>query len=563
MRFQYYVIKSKRGMKAIVLSGFLMLTSLLSADVNQIIASMTLEEKIGQLFIMRFNLDDSQDIYKEKKCILAHYQVGGVIFLCPWNPEKQFEWTQKLKAELKVPPLYCADAEYGIFCADPERWGHKIRDSNIIRYPQAMTLGAIKNNTLIYEFGKRVAQDCRAFNVHMDFAPVVDVNNNSDNPIIHMRSFGDDPHKVAQKATAYFKGLQDGGVLTCAKHFCGHGDTAIDSHKSLPEILHTRQRLNEIELIPFKHVIDKGIDAVMTAHIHVPTIDNRLNRPISLSYNGSTELLKDELGFKGLVVTDALDMAGVNKYFAPGEIEKEAFLAGADLLICSVDIAAGINAIKKAVDEGEILEQEIDERVYKILMAKERFNCEGLYSTYEKVLGYLNNESAHALKRQLYENAVTIVYDYNELIPLKNKKIAVVEVGNGDSFCQALSEQKKCDRFSLRLSAKIQEIQSIEKKLEGYDIVLFVIHDIVSRVRPSYGLSDELIKFMNNFEQKKLAVLFGTPYSLDLLDDFDVAIVAYDNDPEAQRAAANIINGVIPARGELPISYSVPKKRSP
>lgn len=342
---------------------------------EKIIQSLTLRQKIGQLFIVAAassfeqpgEVLSSQMIkspYRMDKSyiesLIHKYHIGGICWLFRSTPEKQMALTKHYQNISELPLLIAQDCE----------WGLSMRLDNTIKFPKAGDLGKLRNKQLIYEMGKEIGMQCREIGVHMNLAPVVDVNSNPDNPVIGIRSFGDDPKQVAQCAALFAKGLQDGGVLSCAKHFPGHGDTSIDSHLDLPVIRHDRKRLEEVELYPFKKLIEAGVDAVMTAHLLVLAYD--LEKPATLSKNIITNLLRNQLNFSGLIITDGLGMRALTNYYKPGEIELNALLAGNDILLCPVDVPKAVELIEKAIKEGRIKEEEIDRRVFKILSIKEK-----------------------------------------------------------------------------------------------------------------------------------------------------------------------------------------------
>ena len=326
--------------------------------VDSVYQSLTFEQKIGQLFIVRANQagkDYDANIVK----YIKDFNIGGVTFFKN-DALKQIEQTNKWQAIAQTPLFISMDAE----------WGVAMRMNEVIKFPYQMTLGAIQNDSLIYAMGLEVARQCERVGIQMNFAPVVDININPANPVINSRSFGENKNKVGKKGLMYMKGLQDGRIIATAKHFPGHGDTDTDSHQSLPVINHSKKRMDSIELSPFKELIKHDLDGVMIAHLYIPAYENAKNTASTLSNNVVTGLLKDELGFGGLIVTDALDMSGVTKYFKPGIIEQKALEAGNDILLLPQDVPKAIRKIKKAVEKGEITEERIAESCKKILAYK-------------------------------------------------------------------------------------------------------------------------------------------------------------------------------------------------
>lgn len=346
---------------------------------EETLEQMSLKEKIGQLFVIGLHnaeLGDEQQtntLQANENCksftlelaqeLIEQYKVGGVIFIGYGTLMHGVEGIRQMQSLSEIPLLIVQDFE----------WGLQMRYTDCMKLPFAMTLGAIQDDELLYRMGQEVGRQCKLMGVHINCAPVVDINNNPRNPVINYRSFGEAKELVARKALQFMLGLQNAGILACAKHFCGHGDVEIDSHLDLPTITHDLQRLEAIELYPFRRLIDAGVDAVMSAHIHVPALDDRLYSSVTLSSNAIQHLLKNRLGFHGLVMTDALNMKAVTRYFSPSEIALQAFLAGNHLLLLSEDVPASIEAIKTALEKEPLFLQELDARVLKILKAKESF----------------------------------------------------------------------------------------------------------------------------------------------------------------------------------------------
>lgn len=338
------------------------------------LSQLSLEEKIGQLFIVATVSDTKSDFNKEfvkqssynlspayVEQLIKKYHIGGIIYLGKNSIKSIREKTIYYQSLSKIPLLIGLDAE----------WGLSMRTTDGIGFPKARTLGALNNPDLVYETARTIGQQLKQLGIHINFAPVADVHTNPLNPIIHDRSFGDDPLKVAQNALAYARGLADAGIMACAKHFPGHGDTALDSHKALPIIKHEKERLEAIELVPFKQLIAAHIPAIMIAHLEMPALEKEAQLPATLSHAVVTQLLQDELHFKGLKITDGLGMQGVTDYHRPGELEVKALLAGNDILLCPVDVEKAATCIKAAIEHGRIPLRDLDAHVLKILQTKE------------------------------------------------------------------------------------------------------------------------------------------------------------------------------------------------
>lgn len=343
--------------------------------------SLTLREKIGQLFMVAAisSTEQSEEALASSllecpyrmeqeyiKYLIEEYKVGGLIFLYKSTPIKQIDAINYYQGLSKIPLLIGQDCE----------WGLSMRLYDTMQFPRNNALGALKDKQLIYDLGFEIGKQCKAIGVHINFSPVVDINTNPANPVIGRRSFGDTPDLVAECGLLMMHGLQDAGILACAKHFPGHGDTNVDSHFLLPVINHSIERLKSIELMPFRHLIDGGVAAVMSAHLAVPAIESESGRPSSLSRACVKQLLEDEMHFNGLKITDGLGMQAITNHYAPGEIELESFLAGNDILLCPLDVPKAVELIEGAIKEGKILLDDLEKRVLKILKAKEWAQCQ-------------------------------------------------------------------------------------------------------------------------------------------------------------------------------------------
>ena len=372
------------------------------------LASLTLREKIGQLFVVAtascFEQQEealASELFKTPykmdpnyiKWLIAEYKIGGLIFLFKSSPDKQIDAVNEYQALSKTPLLISQDCE----------WGLSMRLYNTLNYPRNADLGKLENINLVYELGKEIGRQCKAVGVHMNFAPVVDVNNDPSNKVIRSRSFGDNPTFVAHAGLLMMCGLQDAGVLACAKHFSGHGDTALDSHFDLPLIMHSKDHLQDCELIPFKHLINHGVAGVMSAHLAIPALEEDTCRASSISHAIVTDLLAGELDFKGLKITDGLGMHAITKYYEPGIIEFEAALAGNDIILCPLDVPKAVDLIEQAIYLGKITEHDLDTRVLKILKAKEWAGCHMFVSIdKETAVAQLHTSVGYELQEKIY-----------------------------------------------------------------------------------------------------------------------------------------------------------------
>ena len=439
---------------------------------DSIYQSMTLEEKIGQLFIIRAhsNLGASHEASVEQ--LIKKYKVGGLCFF-QGTPERQVQLINRYqRISAPVPLLVTMDAEWGL--------GMRMAESTI-SFPKQLMLGAIQNNRLIYEMGREVARQLRRTGVHVNFAPVADINNNPNNPVINDRSFGEDRYNVTVKSYMYMKGMQEAGVMASAKHFPGHGDTNVDSHYDLPVISYPRKRLDSLELFPFRQLAAYGVGSMMVAHLNVPVLDNRDNRTTTLSKNTVTNLLKEELKFKGLIFTDALEMKAVSKNFPNGEVEAEAFLAGNDMLSLPNDMGAAIRSIKQYLEDGRIPMSRIEESVKKILVSKYQLGAKKFRSLSEKgVREDVNSLQAKTLKRQLCQEALTLVRNPQNLIPIADKlsNVASVSIGVNKKtpFQRRLDSFGDFTHFQLGKSIPSTTRTSMINRLSKHETVFISLH---------------------------------------------------------------------------------------
>ncbi|MCX6283666.1 MAG: serine hydrolase, partial [Bacteroidetes bacterium] len=389
---------------------------------DSVFRKLTPEEKIAQLFILRaYSYKDST--YRDSlAAVVSKSQPGGICFF-KGTPYAQAVFTNRLQNISKVPMLIAIDAE----------WGLGMRLDSTTAFPRPITLGAISNDTLIYEMASRTAEDCRRLGIHINFAPVADINCNPDNPVINFRSFGENKYRVSAKSLQYMRGLQDNGVMAVAKHFPGHGDTDSDSHLTLPVIRHTRERMDSMELFPFKTLINNSIKGIMIAHLYLPCYDSSLNAASTLSRAVVTRLLKEELGFRGFVITDALDMQGVIKYNKPGEIELKALQAGNDVLLLPKQAEEAIRVIKAAADSNLVSWDEIDKKCFRILMLKSGLGVSNKQVSTQNLYSDLNTRASLALQKEGFASALTVVKNELGLIPLislDKRHIACLGIGD-------------------------------------------------------------------------------------------------------------------------------------
>lgn len=519
--------------------------------VDSTYTALSLKEKIGQLYMIQIFSNQDQ---ATKKSILNQIKtnyIGGVIY-SNGGPIRQAQLNNELQAASKIPLLVGMDAE----------WGLSMRLDSTYAFPWNMTLGAVKDMSLIRQTGIQIGEHCKRIGVHFNFAPVVDINTNPNNPIIGNRSFGEDKNEVSKRAWAFMEGMQSAGVLANAKHFPGHGDTSSDSHKTLPTINFSAKRIDSVELYPYKKLISKNLSSVMVAHLHVPNLDSRSNYPSSLSYPIVTDLLKQKLGFKGLIFTDALSMKGASNFSSPGEIDLQAFLAGNDVMLMSNDVTQGIAALEKAVVSGLISEERLAHSVKKILKAKYKV---GLHQfkpiETTNLVADLNRQKDDVLYGELIENAITLVQNKKNNLPLKNlelHKIAYVKMGDADAspFINSLHKYTKVDVVNSK------NLDGLIASLKNYNTVIVGFHKSNANPWKSYQFTDKELVWLYEISRTNNVILtvFAKPYALDdfkTFENFESILMAYQNSPIAQQKAAQIIFGGLSAKGVLPVSCGV------
>jgi beta-N-acetylhexosaminidase len=521
--------------------------------VDSVMAELTPDERISQLILVAAYSNRGPEHRKELMKLIHDQKIGGLIFF-QGGPGRQASLINQYQSASTVPLLIAMDAE----------WGLGMRLDSTISFPFQMTLGAIRDNNLIYQMGAAVGRQLRRAGVHVNFAPVVDVNNNPGNPVINYRSFGEDKVNVAEKGMAYVKGLQDEYVLATAKHFPGHGDTDTDSHVALPHIAHSRERLDSLELYPFRELIRAGVGGVMVAHLNIPSLDPSRS-PSTLSKPVITGLLKDALGFRGLIVTDALNMKGVTAGNPPGVVDKKAVLAGNDILEFTEDVPRAVAEIRKAIRDGLITQQEIDDKCRKMLAAKQWVGlAQREPVALADIVTELNGPDDKLLRRKLMESALTVLKNDHNLLPvqrLDTLRIASVSFGSRGvtTFQETLGLYTDVDHFSLPANPDRIQMGSLKHILKEYNLVIGAIHDHGARPLNQLNFSPALVDFINELSQQEnlIMAVFKNPYVLDKFEDIKDAeglILTYQDDVDAEELAAQLIFGGVSASGRLPVS---------
>ncbi len=521
---------------------------------DSVLNTLTLDEKIAQMFMVAAYSNKTEKDENYINALVRDKKIGGLIFM-QGGPERQAHLINRYQASADIPLLIAMDAE----------WGPSMRLDSTVLYPRQMMLGAVQNNQLLYEIGEEYARQLKALGVHINFAPLVDINVNPKNPVINCRAYGERKEDIIQKAYYFSKGMQDNQVLAVIKHFPGHGDTDKDSHKTLPTISHNRERLDSIELYPFRKLINAGIGGVMVAHLFVPSLDSANNRPSTLSKAIVNDILKEEYGFNGLIFTDALNMKGVADYYKPGQLEVEAIRAGNDVLLFPQDVPKAIAAIKDAINAGKIDMEEIDERVKKIIAAKHwagLFDKEKIHIETTGLIDSLNNPTAHLLNRKIIAEAVTLVENKNQILPIKaldTVKIASLDLGNESTttFQKRLQDYTNIPAYNYTKADK----ETLKTKLSYYNLIIVSISKTSRSSKQNFGLSTEEINFINDLSRRQQVILvhFGNPYALSKLTNINqlsAFIVAYNDRTLTQDITAQMIFGGYPFKGKLPVSIS-------
>lgn len=499
--------------------------------------SLSQEEKLGQLFIVALYTNKGENEISNVRNMVRNDKIGGLILMQD-DAAREIALVNEFQQKSKIPLMIGMDAEWGVFQRIPA--AHK--------FPWAITLGAIQDKNLIEKMAAKIAEDCRRMGINWDFAPVVDVNTNPGNPIIGNRSFGSEVNNVVSSALPYANGLQHNNILAAIKHFPGHGDTDTDSHLDLPVVSHTRERLNAVEIAPFKALMDKGIGGVMVAHLYVPALEPAKGVPASISKNIITGLLKEKLGYKGLIITDALNMGAVANKYKPGELDAMAFEAGNDIMLFSQGVAAGKKLIQQAIDQGKIPQSRLEESVKKILLTKYFLGLDRYEPrTPDHINADLNNDSHKILVRNLYSNALTLLKDEQKLLPLTGKPVYYVPL-----------EEAPYQAFADRMGANIMIKRKEEiRTIPANSTVIAGLHKDNSTAYKPYKISEASKKILTELAGNNKVILdvFGSPYALKDIDLSKVStvLVSYENNDDSMTATADAFLGKTKIHGRLPV----------
>ena len=548
--------------------------------VDSIYNSLTTQQKIAQLMVIRAHSNLGQDHIDKVSTLIKKYNVGGLCFF-QGGPIRQANLTNYYQQISKTPLMICIDAE----------WGLGMRLDSVISFPKNLTLGSLTDENLIYKIGNEIGKQCKRIGVHVNFAPVVDVNNNANNPVINDRSFGERENDVANFGVQYMNGLQDAGVMACAKHFPGHGDVEVDSHLDLPIINKSIQELENVEIVPFKRLIKNDVGSVMMAHLYIPSIDTTSNLATSLSKNAVKCYLKKELNFKGLSFTDALEMKGVSKFFPNGESSVQSLIAGNDILCLPEDVELSIIKIDTALANGKICKKDFEISVKKMLLAKYNLGLHEVTIIDTTNLLHDLNATTNTLITEVANNALTIVkWTNNTLLPLHSfhapldvlPTVAFVNIGNNvqNEFKRRIVDDWYADTFNLNLSATKGIKETIEPQpgmfitddkmklltaknildsvlyLKKYDVIILSVQNYNRKPANNFGIGDASVYLMKELSKntKTISFFFGNPYAIKNVCDGANIVACYDENDIFQSKAADFLQGKIQTKGKLPVT---------
>lgn len=528
--------------------------------VDSVYNTLSPDERIAQLMVVRLSTIDSKTgnvtFYdKQVADLVKKYNIGGICVF-QGSPVKQANIINYLQSIARTPIMMCIDAEWGV--------GMRLIDS-VLPLPKQMMLGAMRDATIVYKYGEVVAAQCKRIGLHVNYAPVVDVNNNPDNPVINDRSFGEDKYKVAEYGIQYMKGMQENGVMACAKHFPGHGDVAVDSHYDLPVINKSLKQLDSLELYPFRKIFKAGVGSAMIAHLYIPAIDKSPNRATSLSKKNVTKLLRDDLKYDGLTFTDALEMQGVQKFFPGGAASVESLIAGNDMLCLPGDIPLTITKVKEAIKNKKLSWKDIELHCKKVLAAKHEYGINRIVPINTENLTADLNKEVLSMRRLVAENALTLLARENaEFFPLSPSRLnsTVAYVGVGLRADNAMAKRMRADYnaavFYLDLNLKNTAAANklVDSIIKNYKHIVLGIHNTVKTPATNFGLSKETVKLVNTLQQKTTTItyLFGNAYAVKNFCDARNLVVCYEDDAIIQNTAIDMLQGKLPYKGCLPVT---------
>ena len=522
---------------------------------DSVYKKLSKDERIAQLMVVRLSTIDSRTkvvtFFDDKVSnLIKQYNIGGVLIF-QGSPVKQANIINSLQKKAKTPLLMCIDAEWGV--------GMRLIDS-VLPLPKQMMLGAMKDQTIVYKYGQLVAEQCKRIGLHVNYAPVVDVNNNPNNPVINDRSFGEDKYKVAAFGIQYMKGMQDAGVMACAKHFPGHGDVNTDSHFDLPVINKSMAQLDSLELYPFKKIFDAGIASVMLAHLYIPAIDNTVNRATSLSPKNINGLMRNQLHFQGLTFTDALEMQGVKKFFPDGAASVQSLIAGNDMLCLPDDVPLALKKIKEAIKNKKLSWDDIELHCKKVLRAKYEYVLPALKPINTENLTADLNNGIPAMRRLVAENAITLVANKNaSFFPLRDTKpgdvaFAAFGISSENELAKRMRQDYNASVFYFSPNDRYDTL--LLKKLQQFKKIVIGIHGVGRFAANNFGFTKDMLDMINILQQgsNTFTFLFGNAYALKNMCNSNNLSVCYEDDAVVQSTAADLLQGKIFYKGVLPVT---------
>jgi len=524
---------------------------------DSVLNSLTPDQRIAQLMVLRLSSYDFKtktalyfdSLVKEK---VKRFNVGGIC-LFQGSAVKLGGIVNELQSMAQTPLMVCIDGEWGV--------GMRLFDS-VQALPRQMMLGAVEDKNIVYDYGKLVAEQCKRLGITVNYAPVVDINNNPNNPVINDRSFGEDKYKVAAYGIEYMKGMQDAGVMACAKHFPGHGDVAVDSHLDLPVINKSMEQLDSLELYPFKEIFKAGVGSVMVAHLYIPAIDSSANRATSISKKNVTGLLRNGLGYQGLTFTDAIEMQGVQKFFPGGEASVQSIIAGNDMLCLPPDVEQTIKKIKEAINKKQLSWDDINYHCKKVLLAKYQYGGEKIPAISLTNITEDLNKGVPEMKKLIAENALTVLQKKDDrFFPLtapESNKIAYIAIGINEEnlFAKKLKESYGADVYYFDYKQNNARIASLVAQLKEYNKVIIGIHNYNRKPENNFGISVPAVSLAKKLQEEtnSATLVFGNPYAIKNFCGAGNLIACYEDDTIVQQAAANLLEGKFLAKGKLPVT---------
>ena len=511
---------------------------------------LTDDEKIAQLFIIRAHSNWDKKKIDSILAIIKKYNVGGICFF-QGDPVNQAIITNQFQQFSKTPLLISIDGE----------WGLGMRLNNVFNFPRNMQLGALdtSNKQLVYKVGAGIAAQCKRLGIQLNFAPVADINNNPNNPVINDRSFGENKYLVSLFASQLMQGLQDNGVMACAKHFPGHGDVHVDSHFDLPQINKDVDSLQEFELYPFKTLINKGVQSIMVAHLFVPSLDSQKNKPSSLSENTIQKLLKKELNFNGLIITDALEMKAITNYYQDNTAAVQAIIAGNDLLCLPADVGGTIQQIKLAIQQKKINWKTINLQVKKILTAKYQHGLSNILTIDTTNIINDLNKNTLALNTEIAAKTLTVPkLENKDAFPIKaNKKYLYIEFGNSNhkNLYQQLKNHSNVFYLSIPFDINSNVLENLRQQLSQFDYIFIGLHNFSRKPQNNFNVPQNIIQYIQNIQSNNVYLFcFGNPYFLSNFNKYTNAIVMYEDNEFTQEATYKFLKGNLKAVGILPVT---------